>query len=75
MEAPGTSNRVFLKKYHSSAAIEATPDADLDAPAPEMMREFAPTVGAVLTILGGHWLMHSGQLVPIRRKLGRPPLF
>jgi hypothetical protein len=57
------------------AAIEATPDADLDAPAPEAMREFAPTVGAVLTILGGHWLMHSGQLVPIRRKLGRPPLF
>ncbi len=57
------------------AAIEATPDAKLDAPGPEAMREFAPTVGAVLTMLGGHWLMHSGQLVPIRRKLGRPPLF
>ena len=57
------------------AAIEATPDADLDAPAPEAMRDYAPTVGAALTILGGHWLMHSGQLVPIRRKLGRPPLF
>jgi hypothetical protein len=26
MEAPGTNNRVFLKKYHSSAAIEATSD-------------------------------------------------
>jgi len=26
LEAPGASNRVFLKKYHSSAAIEATPD-------------------------------------------------
>ncbi len=57
------------------AANEATPDANLDAPGPEAMREFAPTVGAVLTILGGHWLMHSGQLLPIRRKLGRPPLF
>jgi hypothetical protein len=57
------------------AAIEATPDAALDLPGPEAMREFTPTVGAVLTMLGGHWLMHSGQLVPIRRKLGRPPLF
>ena len=57
------------------AAIEATPDANLDAPGPEAMRQYAPTVGAVLTMLGGHWLMHSGQLVPIRRKLGRPPLF
>lgn len=57
------------------AAIEATPDADLDAPGPELMRQYAPTVGAALTMLGGHWLMHSGQLVPIRRKLGRKPLF
>ena len=26
LEAPGTSNRVFLKKYHCSAAIERTAD-------------------------------------------------
>ena len=26
LEAPATSNRVFLKKYHSSAAIEPSPD-------------------------------------------------
>jgi hypothetical protein len=26
LEAPGTSNRVFLKKYHCSAAIERTDD-------------------------------------------------
>jgi hypothetical protein len=26
LEAPGTSSRVFLKKYHSSAAIEPSPD-------------------------------------------------
>ena len=57
------------------AAIDATPDAKLDAPGPEAMRDHAPTVGAALTMLGGHWLMHSGQLVAIRRKLGRPPLF
>ncbi len=57
------------------AAIAATPDAKLDSPAPELMRRYAPTVGAALMMLGGHWLMHSGQFVPIRRKLGRPPLF
>jgi len=26
LEAPGTSHRVFLKKYHSSAAIDGGPD-------------------------------------------------
>jgi hypothetical protein len=62
-------------KAASLAAIEATSDGDLDLPAPESMREYAPTVGAVLALLGTHWLMHVGQFVPIRRKLGKPPLF
>ena len=59
----------------SLAAVDATPDADLDRPGPESMREYAPTVGAVLTILGTHLLMHAGQFALVRRKLGRPPLF
>src|SRR5690349_14256658 len=29
LEAPGTSNRVFLKKYNVSAAIEKTADGDV----------------------------------------------
>ena len=57
------------------AAIAGTPDAALDQPGPESMREYAPTVSAVLMLLGTHWLMHAGQYVPIRRKLGKPPLF
>jgi len=57
------------------AAIEATPDSDLGRPGPESMREYAPTVAAALALLGLHWLMHAGQWVPIRRKLGKPPLF
>ena len=28
IEAPGTQNRVFLKKYNVSAAIEKTPDGN-----------------------------------------------
>lgn len=57
------------------AAVEAVPDADLDKPSPEHFREYAPTIGAVLMLLGTHWLMHVGQFVPIRRKLGKAPLF
>lgn len=57
------------------AAIDATPEEDLDKPGPESMREYAPTIGAALAILGNHWIMHTGQFVPIRRKLGKKPLF
>ena len=62
-------------KAASLAAVDATADADLDAPGPASMREYAPTVASALTLLGTHWLMHAGQFVPIRRKLGKPPLF
>lgn len=62
-------------KAAALAAIDATPDETLDNPGPEAMREYAPTVGAVLMLLGTHALMHAGQFVPIRRKLGKPPLF
>lgn len=57
------------------AALAATPEADLEKAAPESMRAYAATVSAALTMLGTHWLMHAGQFVMIRRKLGRPPLF
>jgi uncharacterized damage-inducible protein DinB len=57
------------------AAIDATPDEQLGQPGPEPMREYAATVLAALMMFGHHWLMHAGQFVPIRRKLGRPPLF
>lgn len=62
-------------KTASLAAVDATPEAELDAPAPEPMRRRMPTVGVVLMMLGSHWLVHAGQFVPIRRKLGKPPLF
>ncbi len=62
-------------KAAALAAVDATPDAKLDQPGPEAMREYAPTVASALTLQGLHWLMHSGQFVPIRRKLGKPPLF
>src|SRR5512143_4028471 len=57
------------------AAVDATPESQLDQPGPESMRSYAPTVAAGLMILGTHWLMHAGQFVPIRRRLGKNPLF
>jgi len=57
------------------AALDALPEAELDKPAPEQMREYAPTVGAVFSLIGTHKLMHAGQFVTVRRKLGKPVLF
>ena len=60
-------------KAASLAALDAIPESKLDDPGPEPMREYAPTVAAVLTMLGTHWLMHAGQFVAVRRKLGKAP--
>lgn len=54
------------------AALAATTDEELSKPAPEAMREYAPTVGAVFNMIGIHALMHVGQFVPVRRKQGKP---
>lgn len=62
-------------KAATLAAIDATPDSALDQPGPEAMRDYAPTVLAGLMLLGNHWLLHAGQFVPVRRKLGKAPLF
>ncbi len=57
------------------AALAATPEADLDKPGPESMREIAPTVGSIFGLVGAHLLMHGGQVVVTRRKLAKPILF
>jgi hypothetical protein len=47
----------------------------LDEPGPERMRQMAPTVGAGFALMGNHMLMHVGQFVSVRRKLGKPIAF
>lgn len=54
------------------AALEKLPEADLDQPTTGRAASFAPTVGALLALTGGHVLMHVGQVSVIRRKLGKP---
>lgn len=58
------------------ALLDSLSDADLDAPAPERVRSFCPTVGHALNMMGGiHTLMHVGQFVAVRRTLGKPIAF
>jgi uncharacterized damage-inducible protein DinB len=56
------------------AALEKLPDAELDAPSPEWIRERFPKVGHVFTLIGNHPMMHAGQFAVVRRQLGKPIL-
>jgi hypothetical protein len=42
--------------------------------APEFMRSYAPFVRSVFLSIGGHELMHAGQIAVIRRVLGKTVL-
>lgn len=46
-------------------------DEQLQGASPESFQSYAPTVASVFSMLGSHWLMHSGQWVVVRRELGR----
>lgn len=67
-----------LLRLHAAnlAALRSTvaslTDADLDR---ATGIEYAPTVGVLLALQGGHWLMHAGQWVIVRRALGKPAIF
>jgi hypothetical protein len=56
------------------ATLDAMPDAKLDEPSPEPMQSYAPTIGSAFNLLGIHEMMHAGQFVAVRRKLGKPIL-
>jgi uncharacterized damage-inducible protein DinB len=51
------------------AVLDALTDAQLDAPSGV---DFAPTGAALLNMAGIHALMHVGQFVALRRKVGKP---
>ena len=64
----------LFEKVHAAtlATIAKMSDADLDKPAPEQFRKMFPTAGHVVVLIATHGLMHAGQFVPVRRKLGKP---
>ena len=59
----------------TKAALDELTDEQLDSPAPENFQAFCPTVGHMFVLIGNHPMMHAGQLVPVRRELGKPVLF
>lgn len=64
---------LLAKAQQASAdALGELPDEALDNDSPEFLRDFCPTVGEVFLLIATHPLMHVGQWVPIRRKLGKP---
>ena len=56
------------------AALDKVSESELDKPTPEQMRAYAKDNGAVFNLLGIHVMMHTGQFVTVRRKLGKPVL-
>jgi uncharacterized damage-inducible protein DinB len=54
--------------------VSAMSDADLDRPNTGRLAKFAPTLAALIVLIANHTLMHGGQAVVLRRKLGKPIL-
>jgi uncharacterized damage-inducible protein DinB len=53
----------------TTAVLDGLADEQLDGPSGV---DFAPTVATLLNMAGIHALMHAGQFVALRRKLGKP---
>ena len=63
----------LFEKVHAAtiAALDQCSDDDLDKPGPEQFGDMFPTVGHVYVLIATHPMMHAGQFVPVRRKLGK----
>jgi hypothetical protein len=51
--------------------LEAVAESELDRGGDDLP-PYAPTVGALLNMVGVHFMMHTGQFVAVRRMLGKP---
>lgn len=56
------------------ALLNSLPDDELDRADPNFP-PFAPTVGQLLHLAANHPVLHAGQFVAVRRKLGLPIAF
>ena len=56
------------------AAVDRLSEADLDKPTKGEMAQWAPTLAALLALVGSHVLMHAGQFIVVRRALHKPVL-
>jgi len=68
--------RAFAEQRNATlAALDQLTPEELMKPAPEEIHHLCQTVAEVFALQGQHWLMHGGQWVVVRRRLGKPPLF
>jgi hypothetical protein len=56
-------------------ALESISDADLDKPVTGRVPPFVKRGGECFVTAGGHWILHAGQWVVLRRHLGRDRKF
>jgi len=55
--------------------LERLTEADCDKPVTARVPPFVKCAGDCFVTVGSHWIMHTGQWVVLRRKLGRPRMF
>jgi hypothetical protein len=70
----------YLKLAKSTRAatlksLENISEADLDKPVSGRVPPFVKRGGDCFTTAGGHWILHAGQWVVLRRHLGRDRKF
>jgi hypothetical protein len=63
-----------IRKATLTVLDQLTP-ADLDKPIKDRVPPWVKKGGDAFTTIGGHWILHAGQWVVLRRKLGRERLF
>lgn len=56
-------------------ALEGVSESDLDKPVSGRVPPFVKTAGDCFMLVGNHWILHAGQWVVLRRKLGRTRQF
>jgi hypothetical protein len=56
-------------------ALDKISDTDLDRPVTGRVPPFVKSAGDCFVTAGGHWILHAGQWVVLRRHLGRDRKF
>jgi hypothetical protein len=56
-------------------ALDSLSEAEMDKPASGRLPPFVKRAGDCLVVAAGHWVLHAGQWVVLRRELGRERKF
>ena len=56
-------------------ALDKLSPADFDKPVEGRVPPFVKKAGDAFITIGSHWVLHAGQWVVLRRKLGRERMF